>query len=94
MFKKIDFQEEFYQKLRVLVLPITIQNFMLALVSATDAVMLGAVDQTSLSAVSRQWDLPIRCFLCLLCWYLEWSAVQGYWRLSIGERRTQAPLNR
>ncbi|MDE6891888.1 MAG: MATE family efflux transporter, partial [Lachnospiraceae bacterium] len=52
MFKKIDFQEEFYQKLRVLVLPITIQNFMLALVSATDAVMLGAVDQTSLSAVS------------------------------------------
>ncbi len=52
MFKKINFQEEFYQKLRVLVLPITIQNFMLALVSATDAVMLGAVDQTSLSAVS------------------------------------------
>ncbi len=52
MFKKINFQDEFYQKLRVLVLPITVQHFMLALVSATDAVMLGAVDQTSLSAVS------------------------------------------
>ncbi len=52
MFKRINFQDEFYQKLRVLVLPITVQHFMLALVSATDAVMLGAVDQTSLSAVS------------------------------------------
>lgn len=35
-----------------LVVPIAIQSFMLALVSATDAVMLGFVDQTSLSAVS------------------------------------------
>ena len=52
MLKKLDFRDEFYQKLKVLVLPITIQSFMLALVSATDAVMLGAVDQTSLSAVS------------------------------------------
>ncbi|MCM1133958.1 MAG: MATE family efflux transporter [Clostridium sp.] len=52
MLKKINFQDEFYQKLRALVLPITVQHFMLALVSATDAVMLGAVNQTSLSAVS------------------------------------------
>ncbi len=52
MSKKLNFRDEFYQKLKVLVLPITIQSFMLALVSATDAVMLGAVDQTSLSAVS------------------------------------------
>lgn len=52
MLKKLNFRDEFYQKLKVLVLPITIQSFMLALVSATDAVMLGAVDQTSLSAVS------------------------------------------
>lgn len=33
-------------------MPITIQSFMLALVSATDAIMLGLVNQTSLSAVS------------------------------------------
>lgn len=52
MLKKINFQDEFYQKLKLLVLPITIQQFMLALVSATDAIMLGAVSQTSLSAVS------------------------------------------
>lgn len=44
--------DDFYHKLISLVLPITIQSFMLALVSATDAMMLGLVDQTSLSAVS------------------------------------------
>ncbi len=42
----------FYKKLAVLVLPIAFQNFMLALVSATDAVMLGKVSQNMLSAVS------------------------------------------
>lgn len=46
------FHDEFYTKLKNLVLPITVQQFMLALVSATDAIMLGLVDQTSLSAVS------------------------------------------
>lgn len=47
MFAKINFHDEFYQKLKLLVLPITMQQFMLALVSATDAIMLGAVSQTS-----------------------------------------------
>ena len=41
MFAKINFHDEFYQKLKLLVLPITMQQFMLALVSATDAIMLG-----------------------------------------------------
>lgn len=40
------------QQLLHLVVPIAIQQFMLALVSATDALMLGFVDQASLSAVS------------------------------------------
>lgn len=40
------------QQMLHLVVPIAIQQFMLALVSATDALMLGFVDQTSLSAVS------------------------------------------
>lgn len=43
---------EFTSKLFSLVLPIAFQQLMLALISATDAVMLGMVDQTSLSAVS------------------------------------------
>lgn len=43
---------ELAQQMLHLVVPIAIQQFMLALVSATDALMLGFVDQTSLSAVS------------------------------------------
>lgn len=42
----------FRRSLISLVLPITIQQFMLSLVSVTDAVMLGFVEQTFLSAVS------------------------------------------
>lgn len=42
----------FYRKLWGLVFPIKIQNLMTALVSASDAFMLGFVSQTSLSAVS------------------------------------------
>ena len=44
--------DDLSEKLVKLVVPIAIQQFMLALVSATDAVMLGFVDQTSLSAAS------------------------------------------
>lgn len=44
--------DPFYRQLNTLVFPIMIQSFMLALVSATDAVMLGLVSQESLSSVS------------------------------------------
>lgn len=42
----------FYKKLFTLVLPIAFQQFMLAAVSASDALMLGFVNQDALSAVS------------------------------------------
>ncbi len=42
----------FYRKLLSLVFPIAFQQFMLAAVSASDALMLGFVNQDSLSAVS------------------------------------------
>lgn len=45
-------KRKFRKKLLELVLPIAFQQFMLALVSASDAIMLGFVDQTLLSAVS------------------------------------------
>ena len=45
-------QSDFTKKLFAIVLPIAFQNFMLALVSVSDAVMLGMIDQDSLSAVS------------------------------------------
>lgn len=44
--------DDLAEKMLHLVVPIAIQQFMLSLVSATDALMLGFVDQTSLSAVS------------------------------------------
>ena len=43
---------QFYKKLFSLVLPIALQNLMSAIVSASDAVMLGFLNQDSLSAVS------------------------------------------
>lgn len=43
---------EFYKKLLSLVLPIAFQQFMLSLVSASDALMLGFISQDALSAVS------------------------------------------
>lgn len=47
------FQDKvFYKKLWSLMLPIILQNLMLASVALTDAVMLGSVDQNSMSAVS------------------------------------------
>lgn len=45
-------KKQFYKKLAVLVLPIAVQNLMTALVSASDALMLGFSDQSLLSAVS------------------------------------------
>ena len=45
-------RDEFYRQLYSTVFPLVIQAFMLALVSATDAIMLGLVDQTSMSSVS------------------------------------------
>lgn len=45
-------RDPFYHQLTALVFPIMIQSFMLALVSATDAAMLGLVSQEALSSVS------------------------------------------
>lgn len=45
-------KKQFYKKLAVMVLPIAVQKLMTALVSASDALMLGFLDQSSLSAVS------------------------------------------
>lgn len=49
---RIIFDRTFYKQLRSLVLPIAFQQFMLAAVSASDAIMLGRLSQDSMSAVS------------------------------------------
>ena len=43
---------EFYRKLLALLIPMVVQNLKNALVSASDALMVGTLDQNSLSAVS------------------------------------------
>lgn len=45
-------KKEFYRQLRALVLPIAFQQFMLAAVSASDAVMLGLLSQDIMAATS------------------------------------------
>lgn len=52
MFRDLWKDKEFNKKLLELVLPIAFQQFMLALVSASDAVMLGRLSQNAMSAVS------------------------------------------
>lgn len=58
-------KREFRRKLTSLVLPITFQQFMLAVVSASDALMVGVIGQDLLSAVS----LPARSPLCTTCFW-------------------------
>ncbi len=52
MLKKLFGDREFNKKLLSVMLPIAFQQFMLALVGVSDAVMLGFVSQASMSAVS------------------------------------------
>ena len=50
MFK--DRNDVFYKKLWTMMVPIVLQNLMLALVAVADAFMLGGLDQNYMSAVS------------------------------------------
>lgn len=49
---KNNIDKKFYSRLLKLVIPIAFQQFMLALVSATDVLMVGALSQDAMSAVS------------------------------------------
>ena len=71
---------EFYSKLFSLVLPIAFQQFMLAAVNASDALMLGLLDQDSLSAVSLagQVQFVFNLFLAAMAIGASMLAAQ-YW---------------
>lgn len=58
----------FYKKLTALVFPVAVQNLMTALVSASDALMLGLLNQTALSSVSlaAQVQFVLNLFLTAL----------------------------
>ncbi len=57
---------DFAKKLLTLVMPIAFQQFMLALVSASDALMLGVMSQDALSAVSLLRDRLLLLKICSL----------------------------
>lgn len=71
---------DFYKRLLTLVFPIAFQQFMLALVSASDALMLGSLSQDSLSAVSlaSQVTFVENLFLAAMTIGLSMLAAQ-YW---------------
>lgn len=71
---------DFTKKLLTLVIPIAFQQFMLALVSASDALMLGMVAQDSLSAVSLASQITFveNLFLLAMTIGLSMFAAQ-YW---------------
>lgn len=71
---------DFTKKLLTLVLPITFQQFMLALVSASDAFMLGMLTQDALSAVSLASQITFveNLFLLAMTIGLSMFAAQ-YW---------------
>ncbi len=79
--------EKFAKKLVALVLPIAFQNLMTSLVSASDALMLGWLDQNSLSAVSlaTQVSFVLSLFQAALTIGATVLAAQ-YW----GNRDTEA----
>lgn len=72
--------QQFIRKLAALVLPIAFQQFMLAVVSASDAIMLGMLDQSYLSAVSLagQVQFVFNLFLAAMTIGASMFAAQ-YW---------------
>ena len=52
-------KKRFYRKLLTLLIPMVVQNLMNALVSASDALMVGTLDKNSLSAVSLATQISL-----------------------------------
>ena len=75
-----DMKETFSKKLMTLVFPIAFQQFMLSLVSASDALMLGQLSQDALSAVSLASQIAFveNLFLAAMTIGLSMLAAQ-YW---------------
>ena len=73
-------RREFRRKLTSLILSITFQQFMLAVVSASDALMVGAIGQDLLSAVSlaSQITFVYNLFLMAMTIGISMFAAQ-YW---------------
>ena len=73
---------EFTNKILKLALPITAQQFMLALVSACDAFMLGGLNQNSLSEISLASQITFVFNLILTAWIMDfrWSCLLAVYK--------------
>lgn len=87
-------KDDFRSRILRLALPITAQQFMLALVSACDAFMLGGLNQNSLSAVSlaSQITFVFNLILTALTIGENMFVAQYYGRKDFGGVRTSAGL--
>lgn len=79
-FPDISDRKAFYKALCILVMPIIFQYFMSSLVTASDAFMLGFLDQASLSSVSLAGQIPF-VFYLFINTFLTGATVLGaqYW---------------
>ena len=71
-------RSRFYRKLLALLIPMVVQNLMNALVSASDALMVGTLDQNSLSAVSLATQIS---FVLNLFYAGDYDRNNGHGRL-------------
>ncbi len=72
--------KEFNQKLRSLVIPIALQQFMLAVVSASDAIMLNLISQDKMAAVSLATQITFVENLFLAAMTIGFSILAAqYW---------------
>lgn len=80
-------KDTFFKELRALAIPMAIQNFMLALVSATDAIMLGKVDQDSMAAVSQAGQIQFFLNLVVMAFSIGVGIMTAqYW--GKGDKKT------
>lgn len=85
--KKRTYDKAFYQKLWGLMIPIVLQNLMLALVAVADAFMLGGMNQNYMSAVSLATQIQFiqNMFLAAATASLGILGAQ-YWEKAISKR--------
>ncbi|MCC8102866.1 MAG: MATE family efflux transporter [Clostridiales bacterium] len=78
--------QEFNQKLASLVIPIALQQFMLAVVSASDAIMLNLISQDKMSAVSLATQVTFveNLFLAAMTIGLSMLAAQYWGKKDVG----------
>ena len=83
---KLQKDEAFYKKLWSLMVPIVLQNLMLAMVAVADAFMLGGMDQNYMSAVSLATQIQFIQNMFLAAATASLGILGAYW--GKGDKKT------